>query len=168
VAERPTIGAIEVRTRSGKPSAPQEPSAEEKQPSAADTSFEAVSFALAQERTSLAESLKNFTGELATALGKAADDISSLEVVTYTSDDLEAVKYDYQTQKLAGQIKLRALTRIAFDGDMQVCMPERDSAIDREVWQVHLEMVKEAQANRVQFLQAMAEMAARLIDILKP
>jgi hypothetical protein len=167
-AERPTIGAVEVKTGSGKPPAPQEPSVEKKQPAAADTSFEAVSFALAQERTSLADSLKNFTSELATALGKAADDVSSLEVATYTSDDLEAVKYDYATQKLAGQIKLRALTRIAFDGDMQVCVPEQDSAIDREVWQVHLEMVKEAQANRVQFLQAMAEMAARLIDILKP
>ncbi len=166
-AERPTIGAVEVKTGSGKPPR-QEPPAEEKQPAAADTSFEAVSFALAQERTSLADSLKNFTSELATALGKAADDISSLEVATYSSDNLEAVKYDYATQKLAGQIKLRALTRIAFDGDMQVCVPEKDNAIDREVWQVHLEMVKEAQANRVQFLQAMAEMATRLIDILKP
>jgi len=165
-AERPTIGAVEVKTGSGKPPA-QEPPAEEKQGAAAP-SFDTVSFALAQERTSLADSLKNFTSELATALGKAADDISSLEVATYSSDNLEAVKYDYATQKLAGQIKLRALTRIAFDGDMQVCVPEKDNAIDREVWQVHLEMVKEAQANRVQFLQAMAEMAARLIDILKP
>jgi len=166
-AERPTIGAVEVKAGSGKQAAPQEPPAEEKQGAAAP-SFDAVSFALAQERTSLADSLKNFTGQLATALGKAADDISSLEVATYTSDDLAAVKYDYETQKLAGQIKLRALTRIAFDGDMQVCVPEKDHAIDREVWQVHLEMVKEAQANRVQFLQAMAEMATRLIDILKP
>ena len=165
-AERPTIGAVEVKTGSGKPPA-QEPPAEEKQGAAAP-SFDTVSFALAQERTSLADSLKNFTSELATALSKAADDISSLEVATYSSDNLEAVKYDYATQKLAGQIKLRALTRIAFDGDMQVCVPEKDNAIDREVWQVHLEMVKEAQANRVQFLQAMAEMAARLIDILKP
>jgi len=165
-AERPTIGAVEVKTGSGKPPA-QEPPAEEKQGAAAP-SFDTVSFALAQERTSLADSLKNFTSELATALGKAADDISSLEVATYSSDNLEAVKYDYATQKLAGQIRLRALTRIAFDGDMQVCVPEKDNAIDREVWQVHLEMVKEAQANRVQFLQAMAEMAARLIDILKP
>jgi len=166
-AERPTIGAVEVKTGSGKPPAPQEPPAEEKQGAAAP-SFDTVSFALAQERTSLADSLKNFTSELATALGKAADDISSLEVATYSSDDLEAVKYDYATQKLAGKIRLRALTRIAFDGDMQVCVPEKDNAIDREVWQIHLEMVKEAQANRVQFLQAMAEMATRLIDILKP
>ena len=166
-AERPTIGVVEVKAGSGKPTTPPEPPAEEKQGTAAP-SFDTVSFALAQERTSLADSLKNFTSELATALSKAADDISSLEVATYSSDNLEAVKYDYATQKLAGQIKLRALTRIAFDGDMQVCVPEKDNAIDREVWQVHLEMVKEAQANRVQFLQAMAEMATRLIDILKP
>jgi hypothetical protein len=126
-----------------------------------------VAFALDQERTSLARSLKDFTGELARALGRAADDISSLEVTTYTSDDLESVKYDYQTKKLAGQIKLRALTRVAFDGDTQICVPEKGSGIDEALWQIHLDMVKEAQTNRTQFLQAMAELAARLIDILK-
>ena len=135
---------------------------------ASDTGYAAVAFALGQERTSLADSLKDFTRELATALGKAAADISSLEVVTYTSDDLEGVKYDYETKKLSGQVKLRALTRIAFDGDTQVCVPEKDAAISQALWQVHLEMVKEAQANRTQFLGAMAELATRLIDILKP
>jgi hypothetical protein len=131
-------------------------------------SYDAVAFALDQERTSLAQSLKDFTGELARALGRAADDISSLEVTTYTSGDLESVKYDYETKKLAGQIKLRALTRVAFDGDTQICVPKKGSEIDEALWQIHLDMVKEAQTNRTQFLQAMAELATRLIDILKP
>jgi hypothetical protein len=131
------------------------------------TSYDAVAFALGQERTSLANSLKNFTRELATALGKAADDISSLEVITFASDDMETVKYDYETKKLTGQVKPRALTRIAFDGDTQVCIPRKQEAIDEALWQMHLEMVKEAQANRTEFLGAMAELATRLIDILK-
>jgi hypothetical protein len=151
---------------------PPETETEEESPAeaqlASDTGYDAVAFALGQERTSLADSLKDFTRELATALGKAAADISSLEVVTYTSDDLEGVKYDHETKKLSGQVKLRALTRIAFDGDTQVCVPEKDAAISQALWQVHLEMVKEAQANRTQFLGAMAELATRLIDILKP
>ena len=135
-------------------------------------SFDAVAFALNEERVGLGESLKRFTGELAAALGRAADDISSLEVSTYTSSDLSAVKYDYATRKLTGQVTLRALTRIAFDGDMQVCVPERSDAnsgrgIDRDLWDIHKDMVKEAQANRAEFLRAMAEMATRLIDILK-
>ena len=101
-------------------------------------------------------------------LSKAADEISSLEVATYTSGDLGGVKYDYDTKKLAGQLSLRALTHVAFDGDTQICVPERDNAIDHDLWQIHLEMVKEAQANRTQFLAAMAEMATKLVGILKP
>ncbi len=134
---------------------------------AEDESYEAVAFALGQERTGLAQSLQNFTHELTAALGRAADDISSLEVTTYTSDDLEAVGYDYETKKLSGEVKLRALTRIAFDGDTQVCVPEGKEGIDRALWQTHLEMVKEAQANRTEFLKAMAKLATELIDILK-
>jgi acylphosphatase len=143
--------------------APAEPEPE-KTPDQSD----AVSFALGQERSNLADSLKGFVSELAKSLSQAADDISSLEVATYTSGDLEGVKYDYGTKKLAGQLKLRALTRIAFDGDAQICVPEKEDGIDRDLWQVHLDMVKEAQANRVQFLQSMAEMATKLIEMLKP
>jgi hypothetical protein len=33
------------------------------------------------------------------------------------------------------------------------------------LWNAHLSMVKEAQANRAQFLGAMAEMAVRLIQL---
>jgi hypothetical protein len=131
-------------------------------------SFDALSFSLGQEGIGLGESLKRFTSELAGALGRAADDISSLEVSTYTSPDLDGVKYDYDSQKYSGNLRLRALTRIAFDGDMQVCVPEKDNGIDQALWQVHLDMVKEAQANRAEFLKSMAEMATRLIEILKP
>jgi hypothetical protein len=130
-------------------------------------SYDAVAFALGEERTSLADSLRDFTRGLAEALGKAADDISSLEVITYASDDMEAVEYDYETKKLSGRATPRALTRIAFDGDTQVCVPRNQEAVDEALWQIHLEMVKEAQANRTKFLGAMAELATRLIDILK-
>jgi len=167
VLGRPTIEPAAVKPTLVRPSAAGVgvPSTEE--PPEEVTPFDEVAFALGQERTGLAESLKKFTRELATALGKAAADVSSLEVATYTSDDLETVKYDYETKRLSGQVRLRALTRIAFDGDTQVCVPEGGGAIDEALWRIHLEMVKEAQANRTQFLSAMAELATRLIDILK-
>ena len=41
--------------------------------------------------------------------------------------------------------ELRACTYYVFDGGTQVCVPERDNAIDHDLWQIHLEMVKEAQ-----------------------
>jgi hypothetical protein len=61
---------------------------------------------------------------------------------------------------------MRALTRIAFDGDVQVCVPEKDGHIDRAVWDVHLSMVQAAQENRAAFLATMAELATKLIGML--
>jgi hypothetical protein len=130
--------------------------------------FDMMSFSaqVEGERTSLTESIKNFTSQLAESLKKAADDISSLEVITYSTDDLSQVTYSYEDKKLHGELKMRALTRIAFDGDVQVCVPERDGHIDQAVWDVHLSMVKAAQENRAAFLQTMAEMATKLIGML--
>lgn len=117
------------------------------------------------ERTSLTDSIKNFTSQLAESLKKAADDISSLEVVTYTSDDLKAVQ-DQKFAEGAGNMKRRALTRIAFDGDVQVCVPEKDGKVDEDLWNIHLSMVQAAQENRAAFLATMAELATKLIGML--
>ncbi len=61
---------------------------------------------------------------------------------------------------------MRALTRIAFDGDVQVCVPQKEGHVDQEVWDVHLSMVKAAQENRAAFLATMAELATKLIGLL--
>ncbi len=141
------------------PSAP-EPSAEELK--GAVGSFSAK---VADEREGLTDSIKNFTSQLADSLKKAADDISSLEVVTYTSDDLKAVQ-DQKFAEGAGGMKMRALTRIAFDGDVQVCVPEKEGKVDEQLWNIHLSMVKAAQENRAAFLETMAELATKLIGML--
>ena len=109
---------------------------------------------------------RNSPIELADSLKRAADDISSLEVITYSTDDLNKVTYNYDDKKLHGELKMRALTRIAFDGDVQVCVPEKDGKIDQAVWDVHLSMVKAAQENRAAFLATMAELATKLIGML--
>ncbi len=131
-------------------------------------SFDAASFSFAvqEERSSLTDSIKQFTTQLAESLKRAAEDISSLEVITYSTDDLNKVTYNYADKKLQGELKMRALTRIAFDGDVQVCVPEKDGKIDQAVWEVHLSMVKAAQENRAAFLQTMAELATKLIGML--
>jgi hypothetical protein len=134
--------------------------------SAASFDAAAFSFAVQEERTSLTDSIKKFTSELADSLKRAADDISSLEVITYSADDLNKVTYSYDDKKLHGELKMRALTRIAFDGDVQVCVPEKDGHIDQAVWDVHLSMVQAAQENRAAFLATMAELATKLIGML--
>ena len=166
-AQRPEIAAITVSgAPASAPVATAAAAAVAPEP-AGPASFDASSFSFAvqEERSSLTDSIKNFTSQLADSLKKAADDISSLEVVTYTSDDLKAV----QEQKFtagAGGMKMRALTRIAFDGDVQVCVPEKEGRVDEDLWNVHLSMVKAAQENRAQFLQTMAELATKLVGML--
>jgi hypothetical protein len=113
----------------------------------------------------LGDSLKQFIKELTDGLGRAADDLSSLEVRTFGAGDLSKVTYDYDTKQFTGELQLRALTRLAFDGDVLVVVPEKNGELNEALWNAHLAMVKEAQANRAQFLGAMAEMAARLIQL---
>jgi hypothetical protein len=172
-APRPVIEAITV---SAKPAvaaalaavAAKPPAPPDSDSPSSGSSFDAASFSFAvqEERSSLTDSIKKFTNELADSLKRAADDISSLEVITYSTDDLNKVTYNYDDKKLHGELKMRALTRIAFDGDVQVCVPEKDGRVDEELWNVHLSMVKVAQENRAAFLQTMAELATKLIDML--
>ncbi len=162
--QRPTIAAVSVNAATAAPAAPA-PAAPAPEPA----SFDAAAFSFAVqvegERSSLTDSIKKFTNELADSLKKAAEDISSLEVVTFTSDDLKAVQ-DQKFAQGAGNMKMRALTRIAFDGDVQVCVPEKEGKVDEDLWNIHLSMVKAAQENRAAFLETMAELATKLIGML--
>jgi hypothetical protein len=168
-AERPSLGTISIPEGESKPKpaapAPKPapaPTTESEEPGAGE-SFD-VAFGLRDQFSGLTDSLKEFTEKLADALGKAAEDILTLEVETYTTEDIGAV-----TQGDKGKAQLRAYTRIAFDGDMEVYVPEKSGGgVDKELWQVHLDTVGEAQRNRAQFMQAMAEMATNLLKSLKP
>ena len=172
-APRPTIEAITVSAKPAVASAlaaaaPKPPTPVDSDSTSSGSSFDAASFSFAVqvERSSLTDSIKQFTTELADSLKRAAADISSLEVITYSTDDLNQVTYNYSDKKLHGDLKMRALTRIAFDGDVQVCVPEKNGKVDEELWNVHLSMVKAAQENRAAFLQTMAELATKLIGML--
>lgn len=123
----------------------------------------AVAFGLRDQFSGLTESLRTFTDQLADALSRAARDITTLEVKTYTTADISAVS---ESEEPAAD--LRALTHVAFDGDTKVFVPAGREGVDEGLWQIHLEMVREAQKNRAQFLQAMAEMATNLLKSLKP
>ena len=123
-----------------------------------------TSFGLTEQFSGLTSSLRTFTSQIATALNKAVKEQMTLKVRTYSTTDLAAVSAGAE-----GLAQIRALTKVAFDGDMQVYVPERSGGdLDQELWHIHQEMVKEAQINRAQSLQAMAEMATSLLKTLKP
>ncbi|BCX03010.1 MAG: hypothetical protein KatS3mg053_0948 [Candidatus Roseilinea sp.] len=113
----------------------------------------------------LGDALKSFIRQLTDSLSQAADNLSSLEVRTLGTGDMSQVRYDFASREFSGPVKLRALTRINLDGDMQIVVPEKDETLDETLWAAHVSMVREAQATRAQFIGSMAEMATRLIAL---
>lgn len=124
-----------------------------------------VAYGLDDQFNKLRESLRAFTDQLATSLKGAARDIVFLDVETFTADDLEAVSKAINAGQMS-TAKMRALTRVAFDGDVQVFIPKQTITIDESVWKIHTAMVEEAQKNRAQFLKTMAELATNLLGSL--
>ena len=165
-AERPALGTISVSSAPAAPTgkgkaAPAAPTGKEKAaPAPPEEADFAVDFGI--QVSDLTGSIKQFTNQLASALGRAATNITTLEVKTYTTSDIATV-----AQGEEAQAKLRAYTRVAFDGDMQVYVPAKVGGVDEELWKIHADMVREAQSNRAQFLQSMAELATNLLQNLK-
>jgi hypothetical protein len=118
---------------------------------------------LKELQQSLVNTLQNFTTQLGETLRRAIDDAAHLEVETFVADDLAAVNFregDYS------KAELRAVTRMSLDGDTKVIIPARDGDIDDRVWQIHTQMVSQAQANRAEMLRAVTAAAASLFAAL--
>lgn len=113
----------------------------------------------------LVDTLQQLTTKLSVTIQNAIEDISSLEVATYVSADMEGVTYE--DGKFTGPARLRALTRINLDGDSAVCVPEKDGQIDKAVWEIHLEMVTKAQAHRAELLKLSISAIRGLVDAVK-
>lgn len=110
----------------------------------------------------ITQSLKAFGDKIAKAVSEATEKIMTLEVRTYTADNLNAI-----TSSNTANAELRALTHVDFDGDMRVYVPATGAEVDTELWEIHREMVREAQTNRAQFLGAMAKLASDLLGMIK-
>jgi len=102
------------------------------------------------------EGFKKFVDKLGDYLSKALDDATSLEISTYVAGEMKDVKYE--AGKFSGA-QLRAVTRISIDGDTLVCVPEKDGEVDTAVWDIHVEMVKAAQANRAELMKTVVSAA---------
>ncbi|MCA9685823.1 MAG: hypothetical protein KC457_26845, partial [Myxococcales bacterium] len=104
------------------------------------------------ERTPSKGAFAGALEKVTSTLGRVLEDATTLEVRTYVSANPGlAAAADRQT--LAQDGDLRAFTRIAIDGDMDVIIPQRDGAIDRELWELHLQLVKQAQEARARTLE---------------
>jgi hypothetical protein len=114
----------------------------------------------------LSGTLKEFVDKLGAYMSKALDDATSLEVLTYVSDDLGTVTYE--SGKFTGSARLSALTRVKIDGDTLVCVPQdEDGQVETALWQIHLDMVKQAQEARSELMKTLVSAASNLAGFIK-
>ena len=101
------------------------------------------------------------TKNLGEGISKWAADTTSLEIKTYTSTDLTNIEFDNKTGKFTGsnQPRPRAMTFIKWDGDITAVIPEGD----QELWEIHSELVRQAQANRAAIVEAVLTALSSLI-----
>ena len=86
--------------------------------------------------------------KLGALLSKALDDVTSIEVRTFTSDAADAGLAG-SGDPLTANTRLRAFTRIAVDGDTKICVPLRASGEpDEALWKLHTEAVASARDDR--------------------
>ena len=111
-----------------------------------------VNYGLSDSVKQVQANVQDLVNKLTETLKQVMDDVMSLEVRTYVSDDLTGVKYDYTAREFNGA-KLRAMTRISLDGDTLNCVPDRGGRVDTDLWQIHLSMVQQAQASRAEMLK---------------
>lgn len=147
-APRPEIDTVTIRTR--RDAAPPE------------TEFGIVDDA----KTKLQETLRQCAGKLSEAISEAVNDIGTLEVSTYASPDLTSIAQAPANQ-LPGTANLRARTLIKLDGDIITVIPEKQGEVDEKIWEIHKEMVTQAQNQRAKFFETLATSVNGLLNVLK-
>ncbi len=125
----------------------------------------------------LIDSMQNMLEQLNNQVLEVVDDLTTLEVLTYGSEDLTPTKKDYEVSRKEqgkeaelSKVQLRAMTRIKLDGDIINVVPKtggRSTQVDKELWDTHLEMVKLGQAQRIEFVKAVGEIAGTVVKALK-
>jgi hypothetical protein len=116
-------------------------------------------------RDQVGNALRQLAQRFGEAVQQAVEQLASLEVATYVSDNLADVKYE--NGQFTGGAKLRALSRIKLLGDLLVCVPEKSGEVDKALWDLHVDMVQGAQAHRAEMLKTLGTTAAGLLDALK-
>ncbi len=166
-AERPSLGAITARApkvvAGGDATAALAalPPANPPAPSASGASFDASveSFGITDSLKQVQGNVQELINKLMETLKQVMDDITSLEIKTYVSEDVSGAKYEKGEFTNA---QLRAVTRVSLDGDVLNVVPESGGELDRALWEVHLAMVQQAQANRAEMLKTAVSLLGSL------
>jgi len=116
----------------------------------------------AEIKEKLVTAIQDFADKVGQAVEDAIKNVANLKVTTYTAAEMKEVDKDH----LDTTATLSAFTRITPTGDLEVCVPVKDGQVDQALWTVHLEMVRQAQANRNEMIKAVVEAVTGLAKVL--
>ncbi|MGC9521855.1 MAG: hypothetical protein ACP5HG_08245 [Anaerolineae bacterium] len=123
--------------------------------------------------TGLKSAIEKFARDLAGKAESYVEDISTLEIRTFTTPSAQITSVarsglDLNDPGLAERLRLRAYTRIDLDCDTTVCLPvDENDQIDRSVWDIHQSMVNQALKTRETMLQAMGDALTSALEALQ-
>lgn len=109
---------------------------------------------------------QTFVRRLGETLTAAADNATSLEVSTWVADDV--TKTTIEDGKVSGA-ELRAHSRLKLDGDTTTTLkaPPPGTTEDPAVWQMHAQMVSQAQQARFELMKTLISLAESLTGLAK-
>ena len=121
----------------------------------------------------LRHAISKFTPDLAAKAESFVNDITTLEVRTFTAPSeqftsLAAGGIDLEGPIDSSRMQLRAYTKINFDCDTTICLPvDGNNQVDRSVWDMHQTMVDQALKNRQEMLRTMGDALSSALKALQ-
>ncbi len=121
----------------------------------------------------LRRAISKFTSDLAAKAESFINDITTLEVRTFTSPSdqftsLAAGGINLEDPIDSSKMQLRAYTKINFDSDTIICLPvDQNNQVDRSVWDMHQTMVDQALKSRQEMLSSMGEALSSALKALQ-
>lgn len=111
-----------------------------------------------------AETVKSIAGKVGGIFDKLAEgfeNITDLQVRTYTSQNLADAAFPSRDQPAGRNINARAMTVVHLNGNTDVVVPMNDQdQLNSALWKVHKETVEQAWQNRAELLRVLADILA--------
>ncbi len=120
----------------------------------------------------LREAVQKFASDLGAKVESFIDDVSTLEVRTYTTPADQAETFvkgqaDFAEILTEGRASLRAYTSVSFDGDTTIWVPTDESGqIDKSMWNLHQVTVEQAMNNRTNMIETVGKAASSALKAL--
>ena len=137
------------------------PDAPDTAASAADTAPSFGLFGGSSGKSSESGAFQELIKKVGDFLEQTLEDVTTLKVDTWVSDDLEKARFENGAYTSA---ELRASTRIMVDGDTQNLVARgKDGEVDDKVWAIHSASVQQAREARAEMVKTVVSVGTKLL-----